>query len=80
MEPWRSFKVVNEGIVKDKGRMSIVPLELIEEELINEKEIPLGVCRHIVRALKENIEDKLVAKKMLNILHAHPFNNKCKSK
>ena len=78
LEPWRCFKVINEGVRKDRGRISIVPLELIEEELIYEKEIQPGVCRYIIKALKENIEDKEVVKKMLNVLHALPFNNKCK--
>ena len=64
--------------MKDKGRMSIVPLELIEEKLVYEKEIPPGVCRHIVKVLKENNEDKAVVEKMLNVFHALPFNNKCK--
>ena len=59
--------------------MSIVPLELIEEELIYEKEIPPGVCRHIVKTLKENTANKVNVKKVLNILCELPFNNKCKT-
>ena len=59
--------------------MSIVPLETIEEELIYEKEITPGVCRHIIKALEESTEDKAVVKKMLNVLCELPFNNKCKT-
>lgn len=40
LEPWRCFRVTNEGIGKGKGKLSIVSLDLIEEELIYEKEIP----------------------------------------
>ena len=78
LEPWRCFKVTNEGVRKDRGRMSFVPLELIEEELVYEKEIEPGTCRHIVKALKESIDDKTVVEKNLSILHKLPFNNKCK--
>ena len=79
MEPWRCFRIANEGVRKDKGRVSVVPLDLIEEELVYEKEIEPGVCRHIVKLLKESTGDKEVVKKMLNVLHALSFNNKCKT-
>ena len=78
IEPWRCFEVINSGIKRDDGNFSIVPLKLIDEGLIYEKEIPPGVCRHIVKTLKENTVNKVDAKKMLNILCELPFNNKCK--
>ena len=78
LEPWRCFKVANEGVRKDRGRMSIVSLGWIEEELIYEKEIEPGVCRHIVKLLKESTGDKEVVKKMLRILCELPFSNECK--
>ena len=78
LEPWRCFKVTNEGVRKDRGRTSIVPLELVEIEFIYEKEIPPGVCKHIIKTLKESIEDEVVVGKTLRVFHELPFSNKCK--
>ena len=78
LEPWRCFKVKNEGVRKDRGRTSIVPLELVEIEFIYEKEIPPGVCKHIIKTLKESIEDEVVVGKTLRVFHELPFSNKCK--
>ena len=78
LEVWRCFKVINEGVRKDKGKISIVLLEMIEEEPVYEKEILPGVCRHIVKELKESTKCKEVVENMLNVFHALPFSNKCK--
>ena len=79
LELQRKFKVMNSGIMKGKGenKISVVPAELLEEELVYEKEIPPGVCRHIVKTLQENSKDILLAKKMLNVLCTLNFDNKC---
>ena len=81
LEPQKVFKVMNSGIRKSKekgrGEISVVPAELLEEELIYEKEVPPGICRHIVKALQESSKDEALVKKMLNTLHALPFDNEC---
>ena len=80
LEPLRSFKVLNSGVRKDDGYISIVPLELIESGLIYEGDIPPGVCRHLVKSLKENLESEPTVKKFLKVLCGLPFNAKCKQK
>ena len=77
LEPWRRFEVMNSGVKKDGGEFSVVPLKMCDEGLVYEKEIPPGVLLHVVKALKERIEDKALVKKELDILLALPFNNKC---
>ena len=78
LEPLRDFKVLNSGVRKDDGYISIVPLEPVESGLIYEEGIPPGVCRHLVRSLKEKVEDGLTVKKLLRVLCDLPFDNKCK--
>ena len=79
LEPLRSFKVLNSGVRKEDGNISIVPLELVESELIYEEDIPPGVCRHLVRSLKENVEYGPIVKMLLKVLCDLPFDNKCKN-
>ena len=75
MEPWRGFRVLDSGVRRDK--ISFTPLRMFDEKLMYEEEIPPGVCRSIIKTLRENIDDKVVVKKVLNILYELPFNNKC---
>ena len=78
MEPWRCFRVLNPGVRKENGKVSIVPLELLDEELIYEKEVPPGVCRHIIKGLEYSSGDTTNTKKLFEVILSIPFNNKCK--
>ena len=78
MEPWRCFRVLNPGVRKENWKVSIAPLELLDEELIYEKEVPPGMLRHIIKELEENSENTTNTKKLLEIILGIPFNNKRK--
>ena len=75
MEPWRSFKVLDPGVIKDN--VSIVPLKMLDQGLIYEKEIPPGVSRHIIKELKLNLGSEETRVRLLTNLLSLPFNSKC---
>ena len=79
LEPQIRFKVMNSGISKGEKEdmVSVVPAKFHKEKFIYKKEVPPGICRHVVKTLKESSKDKTLVKKMLAILHALPFDNKC---
>ena len=66
--------MLNTGVMKDDGKISITPLEVLKENVIYEKEVFPGVFRHVINVLKEKT-DMLSMKKALNILRSLPFNN-----
>ena len=68
--------MLNSGVKKENNKTHILPLELLEEELVYDKEIPPGVFRHAIKLLRENVDNKLFSKKMLSIICSHSF-NKC---
>ena len=77
LEPWLLFKTMNHGITDKNEKTSIIPLEVADGELIYESEILPGVSKHIVKLLKENIEDKQAVKRIVKALQAIKFDNRC---
>ena len=79
LEPQIRFEVMNSGISKGKkeNMVSVVPAKFHKEKIIYKKEVPPGICRHIVKALQESSKDEALVKKMLAILYALSFDNEC---
>ena len=75
MEPWRCFKVLDPGVVKDN--VSIVPLKMLDQGLVYEKEIPPGVSRHIIKELKLDQGSAATRVGLLTNLLGLPFNSEC---
>lgn len=65
---------MNSVFLKGYGEVSI---RMLDEKLMYEEEIPPGVCRHIIKTLRESAENKIFMEKMLKVLYELPFNNKC---
>lgn len=78
IEPWREFEVVDAGIHRPKEHISIVPLRMVDSELIYCPEIVPNLSTYAVLALKERIDDANAVEKMLKILASHPFDTECK--
>lgn len=73
IEPWRTFEVVNPGIQRPEEKTSIVPLKMLDTELIYEKEIVPNTSTHVIIAIREGIDDVFLVKRMLDMLILHPF-------
>ena len=74
IEPYRKFEVIDSGIHRTKERSSIVPLKMEGEgELIYEKEIEPNISDHVIKALRNGIDDAEVVKRMLNIISKNSF-------
>lgn len=76
-EPWRRLVVLDQGITRMQDKISIVPARMIESEVIYEEEIAPNISLHALKGLKEGIEDKEVAKRMIKILGSIPFDTIC---
>ena len=61
------------GIIRPKSKTSIVPLRMVNGELIYEKKIPPSVLLHVLNALKERIGDAESVKGMLHVLSSYAF-------
>ena len=53
LEPWRVFSVADSGVKNEGGGTSVVPLSFVDERLLYEKEILLGMLQHIIPALED---------------------------
>lgn len=73
IEPWTIFEVVNSGIQRPEEKTSIVPLKMLNTELIYEKEIVPNISTHIIITIREGIDDICLVKRMLDMLILHPF-------
>ena len=67
--------MLDPGVIKDN--VSIVPLKMLDQGLIYEKEIPPGVSRHIIKELKLNLGSEETRVRLLTNLLSLPFNSKC---
>lgn len=76
IEPYLKFRVVNSGIHRDTEKSSIVPLEMvIGEKLIYGAEIEPNVSMYALKAMKEEIGDIEITRRILRIISKHKFDN-----
>ena len=70
--------VVNSGVKKHRGKISIVPLKLLSKELVYEKEIQPGIFKYAIGLIKNFNGNIKFIKKAFVVLNGLSFDDKCK--